>query len=552
MLATMIRKPTSMIGAMTRVENVGLLASSAKREYAAAIQRDSDLNARIAVDYLLSWVYLVELGRQTPSRGVEIGKSYFDVGPDNLVSRIAYAALVDARDSEPAPTDDKSMDSASRPADVSKLSESARPVMERFAAMREIIESTPADRTTLHNQSLVDLWGDIVKRHVERPDVAASIALRPPYANLQEYRVGPVRIHLTSLPMINARIGALANALAAEGHEAEAKSCRDWMARTCLGLMLSEQDASTRLLCSELISQNVKGSAPAAAESLDRFRSDYLAAAAAAPIDHADQDMTNKPSVAPVEYERAVGLLAMSAMSWAAAAGSAGAMVVVLVVGPIAFLLRRRRKQGDSASDPSNAGAHVVRPWYVILLASIAPAALVCILCLIRLRTDRYFSQTGGVMLALFAAAIGAASALGLAAIRTQAARVGRMSAVGVMILLAIPFMLPMSSVTGFARTVSLALGSEWLVIPLMVALVSTAGVLCGASIRTLISSTAVTWCLLTCFALGLYLTHAAFDRQYQSAAAVAHADEVAARLGPDWQKTYLRPALEHYDLPRP
>lgn len=556
----MIRKPTSMVGAMSRVEEASLAKpgggdyrAEIKREYIESLKSQPDeVNRRIAVDYLLRWVYAIDVRGESKSRGEQIGQSYFQTDPDNLIVRLAYATLLDAKNGERPPPDFGELNSTSRPADVDELRGAAMSAPDRYRAMREIMDGTPAANDTLYNSSLIQVWTSVVRGYVERPDVAATIGLRPPSDTLREYRVGPVDVQCEVLPLIERRIEALASALESEGHDAEAAECRGWMARTCLGLLLSESHIPTKFYCADVVARFSRKSAPTVAESLVELRRDYQREAEKGPVDYCDQRYTMNFSVAPVEYERALGFLGASVAAWVAAAGAAAALVATLIVGPVAIGIRRWRKRATAATPSVLGGAFLRRSPAFTIVAPVVPVAVVAAVLLVRIIVDQYFSIPGAITLLLLAAALGASISIWLGAVRTTPNKLGQMATAIVMAGFVMAMFLPMSSLAWFGRSYAIAVGSEWLLLPLFVALVSTGAVVCGASIRTLISSTAITWCVLSCFALVLYIVHFGFDRQYQSAAVAGHADEIAARLGADWQKQYLSGAIEYYHPPRP
>ncbi len=472
-----------------------------------AIQRLPDQEAYFATRRLLSQATSGEAGRL-----LTVQQAVNDVAKDteNLVARLVYAVLLDMHTVESA-------------------SGSASPV-QRAREMREIIDAPPrAEESTFHNASIVRAWRSVLGDYFKRPDVAASLV--PPIADTE------------ALPLVCNHVLELRSELSERGATEEAQDCTRWLIECLGGLMLSETDADTRLLCAELIGRTVGADSHVGRDML-AFRRAYHEAARGGPIDRCDQGFTQKPSVAPTEYRRALRLLVACLGVGVAAVGGAVSLLVVCLIAPIA----RRLTPGGALARP------LARSWWSRLPLAVVPTGVFVAAVAVQVDRQGYYSQGWAIVVGLAAVGVGALTTIVLASY--CAARVGGSGRIGRIVpwavlaaFVALP-LLPPGFVTQAYRGLDLAVGGLWAGLPVAIGLILLAKWFAPARWGTLGATGALVACLHACLALGFCFWHSTADDAYQRAAVEGHRDEVAARLGPDWQATYLDELLRVFDVP--
>lgn len=477
-----------------------------------------DKNAHDALERLLKLVIDVEHQRIEPTAAVTQGAAYLRLNKENRVARLAYAVLID-------------MNAATSPSGQT-------PVEQRVVALHDVIEADPPPtRTTLHNTDFRDAWHQVLQRFFDRPDVAASLApVFYPYE---------IKSHPEALPIIQHRLQALSEELNRSGHAQDADNCLYWMARCLLDLIATETDAETRLLCSDLLGRCVKPDSRAA-ESLRDFRTDYHAAVLRADVDLADQAFSRKHSVAPGPYRSAIRLLIASMVVAMLAIGAVIALATACLTSPLARLFRRNKTPDNPITRSS---------VFQSLLILISTGALTILIPIRFLRHGPY-STYWLLALILSTTAAGFLTTL-VSTARWQATGADRIRFRRMlpMILTAVVMLipaLPPRMITHTMRYIDLSIGGVWIIVAVLPILLVAVTLLARPRARDFAAAAALVWCVNIALAFGLYQAHHVADAKYQSASVEGHHDEVAARLGPDWQTQYLKPAYDAFEIPRP
>lgn len=435
--------------------------------------------------------------------------------------------------------------------------------LHRFEAMSDILEARPpAERATLYNAELTRARFDALRRHFRRPDVAASLTVANRYQEIED--------HYERLPEMARRLRRLAESLETLGHRAEAARCRAWFVHTMLELIAAETSAETRLLCADLAARMLPAEAPSAKVLAD-FRAAFHRAVDAADTDLCSQDNILGRNPAPGAYHRAMVALVAAGAFAAAAAGGAVSLVLSVLAAPVS-VWRSRRAAGREASAASqrppsaekgkgqhapgsdaprsarHGAAHRAR-----LAAAAAPGLAV-------LPVVWHFHQQGlysvawigwaGALLAaagLFASLWLALSSGGDAGVSPRRVR---LLAGGVVVLLAAAA----AAATPFTVTRALRVIEHAAPIAavLAVGFFGSLAILAAPPLRRLARDAVLVWCVNLALAAVCLVVHHAADRRYQPAAVAGYLDEVPARLGADWQQTYLAPAFAAYNLSPP
>ncbi|MBK8267754.1 MAG: hypothetical protein IPK83_05390 [Planctomycetes bacterium] len=280
--------------------------------------------------------------------------------------------------------------------------------------------------------------------------------------------------------------------------------------------------------------------------SAERFRRDFHLAADRASIDSCDQGYVSAKSVAPGEFRTAAALLIGSVSLALIGAGAAAAFLITIMVLPFVAFWRWRR--GTTISHvhavelaPKKSGR---MEWVVAASLSIAA----CGILTYRLATDRFYSESIGVYLAILLAGAGSAIALAVGSLHGKGRLLTAMPILAFVLLL----LLPVSVHAWSARFLSLTLGSEFVALTIVVGLVATAAILAGIPLKSIARGSAMVWLVGMVLANVVFLAHGAADKKYSTAAAAGYLDEVAARLGANWEQTYFKEAIERYDVTAP
>jgi hypothetical protein len=491
----------------------------------AALRAHPKVQAHFALKKLLSLLVEVGRGRQTGAQVLATAQREAAADQDNLLARLAHAVLADLISNPPA----------TQPATQPNPAEPD--VLGRFEALRRIVETPGStDRATLYNADFTIAWHDVLKRYIKCPDVAASLAAATPHYLITN--------HYAALPIIQHRLADLAAKLREAGHQQAADRCVQWIARCALGLMQSEENSGTLLLCADLLIRSVDAGSPAAA-ALRRFRDDFHSAVGASPIDICDQSFSPVPAIRPSMYRRAFySLAAAGAIGLLSLGGAAMSLAACLaaLIGRIGF-----RRSAPQSSDRR-------RTTYASLAVAAAVAVFISILIAYRLDRHGIYSQAWVFVVVLSVLATGAVMAVVLASFACDtASRVARYRVAATIVLASLPI-LPVcaspASVTWISRALDLAVGTVWVLGPGLLMVVIAALAASPARWKTIAASAAFLWFVNAVLALAVLQYHRAADRRYQQGVAAGRLDEVPARLGADWPERYLQPALEVYCRP--
>ncbi len=503
----------SMLGAILRVEDRRIDKATRRdieRARNAEIRRVPDREAYFATRQVLE--LLSEAASETFDWQAGVQEAANEVAKDvnNLVARLAYAVLLDMYKME-------------------RTSGSITP-QQRAQGIREIADTTPpAAESTFHHTSLLKAWNGVLGDYYKRPDVAASLASK----------IG----HHETLLLVCGHLLELRSLLSERGAAEDAEACTRWLVECLGGLMLSETDAETRLLCADLIARTA-GADSKLGRDMHAMRRAYHEAAKRGPVDHCDQAFSSRPSIAPGAYRRAMWLLVACVGTTAAAVGGAVSLLAVCLIAPIA-----RRLSPDRAFP-----LPMARPWWGRLPLALLPTG-VCVSA-IAIQVDRhgFYSQNWAILVGLAAVGVGVLTTILLASYCTARGegtrRIRRVVPWFILAAFVALPLLPPAFVTRVYRGLDLAAGGVWVGPAVVIGSILLAKWFAPARWGTFASTGALVACLHVCLALGFCFWHVSADEQYQQAAVKGHADEVAARLGPDWRSAYLGELLRAYEVP--
>lgn len=509
----------SLLGAMRGLESRRLNPDSAdwpaggptwRDVYSAwdkVIQTHPDLRRHLAVQGLLRSV--VQVQREGPDSSPDedlIRRQDVAVDGDNLLARLAYAVLADMRSP------------ASQPGGPSAAA--------RYAAMRDVVSGRGAWRwSTLYNAGFTRAFTTVMQRYFTRPDVAVALARVYPHNRLDE--------HYSALPIIQRRVLALAGQLRGEGDEAAADACVGWMGDCLLGLIESEPDGGTRLLCAELLAGCVDPESDAAGD-LRRLKADYHAHADAAPMDRVGG--SGQPAVDPAAYRAAFrSLLAVCALALIAV--GAGLACLMACAGAM-MVPARGRGRGPESTDVEPRRSRPARVG-----VALAPSVVAVALVLAAFPDRGLPSQSWAVAIVGAMLAFGLLGSVATAVLRAPGGHstIGR--GIGSVLASVIPmivFVVPPVTVTRLCGTIDTTIGTALLFGTALFLIGVAAMLISPASFRALGAAAALV-CLVgstSAFVCGQY--HHALDKRYQSSVVEGRRDEMSARLGADWPDRYL------------
>ena len=507
-----------MIGAFIRAEYETVDFEEIGRRFRSLLAKDDSDARRVAVNSLLGLVLSVQSEGADAALAAQDAVRHVAVDQDNLVSRLAYAVL----------------------ADLQVATGQSPDALARFESMRENVDGKPeVRRAEIYVHTVFTAWQRALDGRFQRPDVAASLGWQSRVFMRGDLRIGP----WTALPVMADRILALRDELRRANLENEAARCEDWLASCAIGILKTESDAPTRLLAAELLATAAE-SDPKIRAGAVRFRTDYIATAERADVDFCIGGAVNARSIAPSEYRAAVSWLTAAGSLAATGIGAAVTLVLTWLLMPIVALVRLRRG-GEMNSSPQTSASRAA--WTAWTISS-GVVALVAAVFTWRFARDQQGSESGLVLAALLLAGAGGAISVLAAALRSGDSRIGKAASIAAAAIFALALAMPISTQSHAARFLFMNLGSEWLLLPVVVGIIATAAILCGASLRSIASGAIATWLIAMLLATVAYQIHGAADRRYQTAAVAGHADEIAARLGADWQTRYFADALARYD----
>jgi len=345
------------------------------------------------------------------------------------------------------------------------------------------------------------------------------------------------------------------------------------------------------------------GKNAAVAANLRRLIGDFHRAVVTAPPDVADQSFTARPSLAPTAYRKAFYSLATACLWFILGAGATAVLLLVGLAAILGLLYRaiaaRRRgsldkspkapadraaqsSQGASpdrgasirrGAAPSNSAAGSTGEDAARKrgrLSSVAAAAAAFAIAFLGLPAGLavYLDVFGLYSLAWALVAGSAVLVVGALLVVVQASswrtRFDAKSAdaappsrrrwvVALLFLLTIAAcFVPPRTIARWARPLELAELLPWVIGLCALACTILAIAVAPASLRRIAASAARTWFLAVALALVALVYHRSADRQYEQVVTRCQFDEVAARLGPDWQDRYLRAAFDACDVSKP
>jgi hypothetical protein len=508
-----ILEPTSFLSAIRGVEFNAIPRATWEEMYSEFRSRmAADLVAlkHDAADKLISAMAIVEPGplpAELKNESTHLIRSDFD----NLLSRLTYATLPDFE------------------------AAAAKSCYDRFNNFRRMMESPPqAQGAHLYNEEYTRAWFEVLKTHFRRADVAASAAV-----TLNHYQIVD---HFAALPKLQRRLSEFSAQLRAEGYAEYADACIQWLGQALLGLIDSEKDAGTRLLCAELL-EKIAGPNRQVATDLASLREAYQAGASAAPI---DPTHPSRPPVVGTEEFRRVWTPFIAAV--VVFLTSIGALVVL---GVAVLALAARAIAGKNEEPALARGPPMLRSAGI----GAACAALMAAIC-VRAMSHGPYSMAWAALLSL---AIIAWGVLTVALTMTSGASSGEMPRkrrLGVIALTMVALWILAASPPGpiayFLRRIDLATGGFSLVLAALGVVVLSSTLLVFKNGRLLARSAAVVWMATAITALAILQFHRVQDNRWMQHAAQARLDEFPTRLGPDWQDKYLKSARAAYDIPRP
>jgi len=393
---------------------------------------------------------------------------------------------------------------------------------ERFFKLSTILElAPPTDVSSTYYGTIRSVLYSVYRGYFSRPDVAMAVAdAEGPFL---------IRSHMQALPILQARINALASALQADGAVREAEQTRIWLRRVLLELLAGDEDVTTRLLCADLLARDLTGS-QTASDALNNLRDTFVDRAAAAPMDRMDPSGA-RTVVAPDAYSRVLASMMAAGALALMAAGAALAWLIAVCLSPFV------RNQVEAAAPDKTAR---VGP----LIVSIA-LTLICTAVLVMAAYPRGpYSDHWTVQMIILCAVIGFNAAVGLACAYDRPGDRPRMFRLSPIISLAPAVLVfaPPTVVVQLSRWFDGWISPLWGGLAVGAAMALTAVMLNARHLSGIRRSAAAVCCMSVALALATYALHFAADSTWADAAVPGRLDEFGARLGSDWRQERLGP----------
>ncbi len=486
-----------------------------------------------AISQLLTSLVDVEQGHRDARDAMREATEWVEqVDPENLAAKLAHAVLM------------LSAELAVEPA--------AAPTAKFDRLRQTLTEPRGGWKPALHDRDLTDAWFEILSEQLRRKDVAAAAT--------HYYDHFEIRSHYAALPIIQRELGQLADSLDAENLMDEARQCRRWFVQLALGLMRSETDAGTRLLCADLLAR-MSGIDSDAEQAMTEFRRDFHAAAESAPIDLTDP--MRSPSVRPREYQSAVRSMVFAAALGLSGAGCAILVWLALLVGALRSLTSNRFPAHAGTPLPQRSAQRRTVPVFVWIV--LFAVALPLVLLLYQFEAHGIYSEYW-----LYVVAVAFMTACGhliLVVDRifnrpqqpTTKPDAERQSRAGLPVTVALALLplaillLPPNRVAWLIRWFDAFMTGPLAMFALLVIVLFAAILSSRLPLRRVATIAMATWCLSAALGLiSLQYHRVQAGERYQQAVAAGRMDEVAARLGNDWQQRYLKPVTIAYDMGTP
>ncbi|MBN2560771.1 MAG: hypothetical protein JXQ75_07570 [Phycisphaerae bacterium] len=516
-----------MIAAITELEARGFNVSTGQHLHEhvtwqdivdarnAAIRSNPKARAQYALRQLMILLLDVQRERRTAHEAATEAIHYVNQDSDNLIARLVCATLLDMQPAAQQPD--------------------GPTIIRRFERMRGIIERNPrATRTTLYNSEFRQTFQSVISKYVSRPDVAVGLSESIPQNLIDE--------HYAALSTVRSHLADMAAELREQGHTEESDTCLRWIGQAALGLMATDSHAGTRLFCAELLAETLGEEAPAA-KDLKRLRSDFHDAVRRAPKDLC----THAPAFDADAYKSAFHRLVAACVLALSALGAAALFVGAGIANLIKVVLRRGIVRSS---------AEKRCPVWAKTTIALLPTFALALLIVAKLTTNGPYSTIWAITLAVVVVLVGALLAVALAGIATttdsKAAK--RRLALSAFLLIAVGLIAaaPPHTITRYYRWLDINVGMAWIIVLGPLVVVIAACLLSPARLRTITAAAALVWCLNIAAAFVALQFHRAADKHYQQTVVAGSLDEIATRLGPDWQEQYIAPARQAFgDDPR-
>jgi hypothetical protein len=525
-LAQAIR-PAGMLAAMFQYES-GLLDPDETRhlggpanrptwktiytELETALAEHPATPGRNAVSFLLRTLIKADRGKLKPDE-LARAKQAVEIDTDNLLSRVAYAVIVDSQSGGTDPT-------------------------ARYKAIQEIIERPPQPKkATLYINDFTRKWEEILRPHFQRRDLSVRLA-----ASMEHYEVED---HYEAFPFIRKHLFDLAGAMPRAKMPRDKDHCSYWFDQLMIQMMHEEKEAGTLLFCADQVIRWDR-ILHVSAWSLAEMRRDFHAHAVQSPVDVLE--LWRTPAIDGSAFRWALGTLGFAGALFACALGAAGVMMVALVFGLIRAATVRESSRDAGApgplpygrgSDQAQPGAigRIVR-WMRAIARMAMPIIAMSAIVGWLLAKNGPFSPAYELVLAVACITIGAIVAAWVAASRPSAIGLGCtfILFVGTMLVaLSSP-----ASIVWQCRRIDMVVPSELVIFALVACFVVVASIASPLDWRAVGRQATTAFAVNACAAFIMLQFHEAADQRFQDSVIAHRLDELPARLGDDWENKYL------------
>ena len=408
--------------------------------------------------------------------------------------------------------------------------------LDRFNYLKRVVTQPPAiSKVETYNSTFKPIFIEAMKTHSARP---ATVYVTGDLGYYDWIRTNaPLYM---ALPLAIDHFNLLANNLDIEGHGDEAFRVRQWLGELCFGLIDADDDPSLQLIAARGLI-DVFGENAALADPLKKLVAAHTYDRDKAFTDSRIISMSNFETLAPDEFAAAADSFARFGAASSLFVGAAAVALLALFVPILPITVHR-----PTANQSYPVGARV--GLYALMILIIPLAIVWRGTDFFRPGEHPYISRDWA-MGALFAFAfIGGALTI-IRAILTNAVgsslpdriRWGWLALVlfvGGGLFLAAPIQSTVWQLRGLdiiGNVVGFVVGALLLLL----------GAIAVARVPALrLARTAAICTLIFAIQAGvLHSLHRSADRIYQDAVVTAHADQMAARVGEGWRKSFIEPA---------
>lgn len=492
------------------------------------LRRQPTTRRHEAVARLIAKLIDVERGKADAATASTEIDSLLAEDTDNLLSRVVCAVIGDEA-------------AAATTADAAAMK--SEQLIARFQAMDKVVAGErPARESRLYNKEYDEAWFAILRKGVSRLDVASNLA--------KYIRHYDIREHYAALPMIQRRLGALADELEVAGHRDEARSVRRWLVHLFVGLIRSEPDAGTRLLCADLLERTLGEDDETLEASLVSLRRAFHLHCARAPTDIADP--SREHSALPTEYGRAFGSLVFVVIM--AIWGLTGA--ILLALAPISAIVRRLFARRKIDAEPSVKPAERTSigrriGYYVMMIALpiVAASDIAWEALDQRVYSEKWLAAVIMALVSVFAFVLLAAASVR----RFRTHQIHKTYFLFPGLFLAISSATIVNGPTSTMRRLAYldqVFSGVGIIAILFGSMIFVMICLFPFSPRHIARSAASAWLLGMVMAVCALQAHAVMDRHYQDRLSSSLDAEFELRLGENWQQRYLSDVIRAYDIP--